>query len=232
MALYIVLFLHQTATSRIKHLSRTQLYIVLFLHQTATQNWKFGIFFSCISFYSYIKPQRQTLNPFSNCVVYRSIPTSNRNDSWSLRVRLKVVYRSIPTSNRNRKGASTARAAVVYRSIPTSNRNFKRLVVVRQPLYIVLFLHQTATLYGCYFSDWRLYIVLFLHQTATDSRWQFAGELLYIVLFLHQTATTHLLLIVMSSCISFYSYIKPQLDSRLQKRRDVVYRSIPTSNRN
>ena len=79
--------------------------------------------FRCISFYSYIKPQLKDDHGRTQNVVYRSIPTSNRNDSWSLRVRLKVVYRSIPTSNRNeRSGRSQIRK-----------------------LYIVLFLHQTAT---------------------------------------------------------------------------------------
>ena len=143
--LYIVLFLHQTATLN-PCLRRTRmLYIVLFLHQTATHLCVLHVECSCISFYSYIKPQLQPTNTIHRCVVYRSIPTSNRNSLL-----------------------------------------FSRLAVL---LYIVLFLHQTAT---------NIFIIVFVC-------------VLYIVLFLHQTATLMLWLTFRASCISFYSYIKPQL---------------------
>ena len=122
--LYIVLFLHQTATFNLRLRSRIGLYIVLFLHQTATR----------------VAPLVQ-----SRSVVYRSIPTSNRNLSLNGGANFIVVYRSIPTSNRN-----------------SGNHRLKA-----RKLYIVLFLHQTATA-GCV-------------QPKTDG------------------------------CISFYSYIKPQL---------------------
>ena len=55
----------------------------------------------CISFYSYIKPQQFIGHTDNTCVVYRSIPTSNRNLSHGHNSVLMVVYRSIPTSNRN-----------------------------------------------------------------------------------------------------------------------------------
>ena len=121
-------------------------------------------------------------------------------------------------------------------------------------LYIVLFLHQTATLLGVLLVGVQLYIVLFLHQTAT-ARYEGHGvPRLYIVLFLHQTATllhpgcciscciSFYSYIkpqpnptspeVVRGCISFYSYIKPQLQPSLEMLFAVVYRSIPTSNRN
>ena len=103
---------------------------------------------SCISFYSYIKPQHSTV-----C----------RLNGW-------VVYRSIPTSNRNEKSFS----------------NGGKL----------------------------LYIVLFLHQTATISLQKALRLLLYIVLFLHQTATFYYFSALGKRCISFYSYIKPQHRTR------------------
>ena len=143
---------------------------------------------SCISFYSYIKPQHKPVE----------------------RIILQVVYRSIPTSNRNGKHALLSPSAVVYRSIPTSNRNLLCLVIHVEALYIVLFLHQTATL---------------------AQRGEY-GEALYIVLFLHQTATLKSSLKHWRSCISFYSYIKPQLLLISTFLVNVVYRSIPTSNRN
>ena len=81
---------------------------------------------SCISFYSYIKPQLAGYRPLLSDVVYRSIPTSNRNHGDVIRIHEFVVYRSIPTSNRN---------------LLLPNSSTPRL-------YIVLFLHQTATLFS------------------------------------------------------------------------------------
>ena len=147
---------------------RRKLYIVLFLHQTATQHVILLYWFCCISFYSYIKPQLSWLFLFCAGVVYRSIPTSNRNHDSSSLIRLQVVYRSIPTSNRNLQGAEHVPTLVVYRSIPTSNRNQLGPVHHADELYIVLFLHQTATTTHHWHCLPALYIVLFLHQTATS----------------------------------------------------------------
>ena len=120
----------------------------------------------CISFYSYIKPQ------------------------------LHIIY--------------SIKDVVVYRSIPTSNRNLRTEVI----------------------ESLLLYIVLFLHQTATELVANTPNYLLYIVLFLHQTATSSIRTFNFSSCISFYSYIKPQPMKQIDYNTFVVYRSIPTSNRN
>ena len=123
-----------------------------------------------------------------NVVVYRSIPTSNRNFAGVAVVEAEVVYRSIPTSNRNYVVESYIDGRVVYRSIPTSNRNGDSFRI-------------TPTL---------LYIVLFLHQTATEARswaWQSSCISFYSYIkpqLLHKTKGQR------ESCISFYSYIKPQ----------------------
>ena len=189
-----------------------KLYIVLFLHQTATRHRSYPYWYSCISFYSYIKPQQLWEPKEILCVVYRSIPTSNRNGNlyghkvhelyivlflhqtatprggglnfyccisfysyikpqltYTLREAQAVVYRSIPTSNRNTDREADCVGLVVYRSIPTSNRNFPTSTRPRRKLYIVLFLHQTATMESKLMPVSLLYIVLFLHQTATMS---------------------------------------------------------------
>ena len=121
---------------------------------------------------------------------------------------------------------------VVYRTIPTSNHNCKQ--------------HK--------YSIFLLYIVLFLHQTTTVNHMTFRMIMLYIVLFLHQTTTCYLFAWFFSSCISYYSYIKPQLPidgyswwcrcisyySYIKPQPNfvcscfswVVYRTIPTSNHN
>ena len=55
---------------------------------------------------------------------------------------------------------------------------------------------------------------------------------LYIFWFLHQTTTTALSVLKIICCISFDSYIKPQLVVRLSCWCLVVYLLIPTSNHN
>ena len=80
---------------------------------------------------------------------------------------------------------------VVYLLIPTSNHNL------------------------WYVSDYThlLYIFWFLHQTTTLLSLLFKYDLLYIFWFLHQTTTIQYLLRYQRSCISFDSYIKPQLSA-------------------
>ena len=56
--------------------------------------------------------------------------------------------------------------------------------------------------------------------------------LLYIVLFLHQTTTYGYGYFFKRCCISYYSYIKPQLSYAQAFKAIVVYRTIPTSNHN
>ena len=55
------------------------LHIVLFLHQTTTQHDVCLFHLCCISYYSYIKPQRTNSILRYEQVVYRTIPTSNYN---------------------------------------------------------------------------------------------------------------------------------------------------------
>ena len=57
-------------------------------------------------------------------------------------------------------------------------------------------------------------------------------RLLYIVLFLHQTTTRLISKRISACCISYYSYIKPQLLFLPISGAVVVYRTIPTSNHN
>ena len=55
------------------------LYIFIFLHQTTTDVKEKYNLISCISLYSYIKPQRIILLIIILSVVYLYIPTSNHN---------------------------------------------------------------------------------------------------------------------------------------------------------
>ena len=142
----------------------------------------------CISFYSYIKPQR---------------------------IRSKA-YRGL----------------VVYRSIPTSNRNFMGVNSVDDMLYIVLFLHQTATAFVELQQHLRC-ISFYSYIKPQHAPWCLSSP--YCCISFYSYIKPQLSGPTLSSrhcCISFYSYIKPQLDARKLKRLYVVYRSIPTSNRN
>ena len=144
--------------------------------------------------------------------------------------------------------------SVVYRSFPTSNHNSATSFNTDAALYIVRFLHQTTTSYCTLPTDFLLYIVRFLHQTTTVITSNPNLELLYIVRFLHQTTTIVIYLLFNECCISFVSYIKPQLPTVAEFQSDccisfvsyikpqraatrkrgelVVYRSFPTSNHN
>ena len=123
MLLYIFWFLHQTTTSAFACTSFTTLYIFWFLHQTTTTTKNSLISCGCISFDSYIKPQR--------CVC--------------LPEQLLVVYLLIPTSNHNFDVCSRLLDYVVYLLIPTSNHNSLLTLATKLLLYIFWFLHQTTT---------------------------------------------------------------------------------------
>ena len=143
-------------------------------------------------------------------VVYRTIPTSNHNPVKEKHNYKYVVYRTIPTSNHNPLSFVVTMIFVVYRTIPTSNHNNKGVV-----LGIVCVVYRTIPTSNhnkikCFDIISLLYIVLFLHQTTTST-----------------STTTHT-----SSCISYYSYIKPQPKRLSYARLFVVYRTIPTSNHN
>ena len=142
----------------------------------------------CISFDSYIKPQR-----YSAMVIFLS---------------------------------------VVYLLIPTSNHNSLNLSIFRLLLYIFWFLHQTTTtnkacifLICCISFDSYIkpqLVTLFIycegvvylliptsnHNQEVEKN---VAQTLYIFWFLHQTTTAISFCIDGICCISFDSYIKPQL---------------------
>ena len=105
-------------------------------------------------------------------------------------------------------------------------------IKITRELYIFWFLHQTTT--NGYFLPlcYGLYIFWFLHQTTTPRFILFHSVSLYIFWFLHQTTTSSAYKRMPLSCISFDSYIKPQLLSTSPIFIGVVYLLIPTSNHN
>ena len=143
---------------------------------------------SCISFDSYIKPQLPALP----------------HQSWQ----------------------------VVYLLIPTSNHNFNNVYTWISLLYIFWFLHQTTTLCGetlrtqcCISFDSYIkpqllprkalpFSVVYLLIPTSNHNYTKGGYFvgsLYIFWFLHQTTTSMMVDGSCCGCISFDSYIKPQL---------------------
>ena len=85
--------------------------------------------YRCLSVYSYIKPQRcgiECLGPCRCLSVYSYIKPQPLASACNLYF---VVYLSIPTSNHNFLGNVNNRLSVVYLSIPTSNHNFGTLTL-------------------------------------------------------------------------------------------------------
>ena len=127
------------------------------------------------------------------------------------RVNIKhVVYLLIPTSNHNLRRSLEILWFVVYLLIPTSNHN----------------------MYDARLKAFRLYIFWFLHQTTTVPQLDYSHVGLYIFWFLHQTTTECAFGGAVARCISFDSYIKPQLFELVYEYINVVYLLIPTSNHN
>ena len=209
LSLYILIFLHQTAT-RERENSERMLYILIFLHQTATREFTRFRIQSCISLYSYIKPQRKlwTCSLYLRCI---SLYSYIKPQPVALAQLIGyAVYPYIPTSNRNESLNSLNLSLAVYPYIPTSNRNRIQRENSEIQLYILIFLHQTATERefrihdsGCIslysyikpqqriqreFREFAVYPYIPTSNRNVPNVWDFSDRL-YILIFLHQTAT-------------------------------------------
>ena len=251
--LYIFWFLHQTTTICCIIVYIFLLYIFWFLHQTTTAFLHSSIILGCISFDSYIKPQQCIHSLWKFGVVYLLIPTSNHNLSlrtsniselyifwflhqtttcssaencsgtlyifWFLHQTTTVDYVCSGTAGcisfdsyikPQLEVFRTWNERVVYLLIPTSNHNL--------PLGSVNLMA----------------VVYLLIPTSNHNQFKPTSHpiLLYIFWFLHQTTTSVLRIVFLMSCISFDSYIKPQLHLSVHDIDGVVYLLIPTSNHN
>ena len=146
--LYIFWILHQTTTRIVHNHTLGMLYIFWILHQTTTCRVADPPKLCCISFESYIKPQLPRFPEEPPTVVYLLNPTSNHNNQHNLDHLLLVVYLLNPTSNHNRN----------------------TLHQYNLQLYIFWILHQTTTLFFCFYRERLLYIFWILHQTTTIPR--------------------------------------------------------------
>ncbi len=143
---------------------------------------------NCISSFSYIKPQRTKSSKFSaiHCISsFSYIKPQLYGTESGLHL---IVYHPFPTSNHNLVHIFVFAHLIVYHPFPTSNHNF---------------------------------------TTPTSP-----VMLLYIILFLHQTTTVTTLATLVVDCISSFSYIKPQPSLPASDSLWIVYHPFPTSNHN
>ena len=208
--LYIVLFLHQTTTYQKENPEDDWLYIVLFLHQTTTLRRLYG---EPIMLYIVLFLHQTTTEFVLSICKNKLYIVLFLHQTTTMRQKIRFFLRCISYYSYIKPQPASSllfSEEVVYRTIPTSNHNWLN----------------TKS------SPYWLYIVLFLHQTTTKLQKWMLPNLLYIVLFLHQTTTLLLVSRFALSCISYYSYIKPQPRKGLPSFLCVVYRTIPTSNHN
>ena len=209
------------------------MYIFWFLHQTTTYLRFLSFHYGCISFDSYIKPQPRLL---VLVIVERCISFDSYIKPQLLLLLRLWRRRCISFDSYIKPQPKTVTAqdgGVVYLLIPTSNHNVGAQLNKYSLLYIFWFLHQTTTMYVVPLPVYTLYIFWFLHQTTTVTALKTIAEtlyifwflhqtttyvimilqniMLYIFWFLHQTTTLHNLVLLSQRCISFDSYIKPQL---------------------
>ena len=121
---------------------------------------------------------------------------------------------------------------VVYPLIPTSNHNHPVNIIDMYMLYILWFLHQTTTFLSTQQGGMNVVYPLIPTSNHNPGWCCYCRYTLYILWFLHQTTTVPCQIQPPVGCISFDSYIKPQLVAAIGCRLEVVYPLIPTSNHN
>ena len=209
--------------------------------------------YSCISFDSYIKPQPEGERKLRFLVVYLLTPTSNHNYKNLFKLEQFVVYLLTPTSNHNSMNTipSSDTLYIFWLLHQTTTLIFS--IQSHTMLYIFWLLHQTTTL----LEDIKLHIrcisfdsyikpqlsypqrcylsVVYLLTPTSNHNIRHSREAtlrLYIFWLLHQTTTKMSAIASPTSCISFDSYIKPQLIGNHKCAVFVVYLLTPTSNHN
>ena len=186
----------------------------------------------CISYYSYIKPQQRIMLITHLLVVYHTIPTSNHNCVRPRQNCKIVVYHTIPTSNHNLllmiKCFVWLYIILFLHQTTTQVQSFSNLdrcisyysyikpqLLVTLERYPVVVYHTIPT--SNHNSIGRLVMSLYVvYHTIPTSNHNCRQSLppcllLYIILFLHQTTTYGAFGLFLLRCISYYSYIKPQL---------------------
>ena len=208
--LYILLFLHQTTTLLDLLGYGFRLYILLFLHQTTTEN---ELLSGCWMLYILLFLHQTTTlaldeHKKAGCISYYSYIKPQPELVSLLSVPRCISYYSYIKPQRIFVPNESSPSCISYYSYIKP----QHFVTVRRPLHVVYLTIPTSN-----------------HNT---SRYNYQSCWLYILLFLHQTTTCEVFTFFSKSCISYYSYIKPQPIKKDPRCKIVVYLTIPTSNHN
>ena len=187
---------------------------------------------SCISFDSYIKPQRQSYMQEStmSCISFDSYIKPQLGKQGRLIDACCISFDSyIKPQPYN---VASAYKAVVYLLIPTSNHNRTELSSVFIVLYIFWFLHQTTTCRTCHHSPYSC-ISFDSYIKPQPALWSF-GDCTVVYLLIptsnhNISSVTPMLGIVVYLLIPTSNH---NLQLSVSSTSRVVYLLIPTSNHN
>ena len=144
--LYIFWILHQTTTRRCSDTVHTGCISFESYIKPQRKGGFFLILDSCISFESYIKPQHvgKWQQNFQSCISFESYikpqPSVMKTTLWSCCISFESYIKPQP------QWVVDSLGGVVYLLNPTSNHNFSRIAIILLALYIFWILHQTTTM--------------------------------------------------------------------------------------
>ena len=186
-------------------------------------------------------------------VVYLLNPTSNHNCArlWEYKRQLYIfwiLHQTTTCEGYNRRGICCISFESYIKPQPPRLAGFEDDSCISFESYIkpqpprlagfeddvVYLLNPTSNHNHHYHRYDQLEVVYLLNPTSNHNRGHKASisSWLYIFWILHQTTTVRLLRMLLQSCISFESYIKPQLHPLTPSSLAVVYLLNPTSNHN
>ena len=246
-----------TPTSNHNHTFATSaiigLYIFWLLHQTTTRRASTTILCSCISFDSYIKPQPIGEYGTSSYVVYLLTPTSNHNrKEVQIEYETLYIFWLLHQTTTAKVSGSTGEGCISFDSYikpqPAPSPIYEVSRCISFDSYIKPQLNRCADIFESVVylltptsnHNWRVLfieeslVVYLLTPTSNHnlSYTRIKHKELYIFWLLHQTTTAADTYGKQFGCISFDSYIKPQLGLYADYRWQVVYLLTPTSNHN
>ena len=254
MPLYIFWFLHQTTTYLLAQFGGQALYIFWFLHQTTTlllilclflscisfdsyikpqlRLPQGCIYFSCISFDSYIKPQLSPSTPFFGtcCISFDSYIKPQRLGILGLMASRCISFDSYIKPQHASPDGVAASGCISFDSYIKPQRHAWRGEELGSCISFDSYIKPQLRR-----SSAHPRTVVYLLIPTSNHNLPREGEKhwkLYIFWFLHQTTTPILIWSSFPGCISFDSYIKPQLWIQVLCFLLVVYLLIPTSNHN
>ena len=186
------------------------MYIFIFLHQTTTFADYHNASWSCISLYSYIKPQLR-IKPYRFMrVVYLYIPTSNHNLQIAhLCIAQLYIFIFLHQTTTHYRQSPSKKGCISLYSYIKPQPPPKMAAAPRRCISLYSYIKPQPTCMLIKISSSCISLYSYIKPQHPNESFKIGY-----------------------SCISLYSYIKPQLPSWLLRCHRVVYLYIPTSNHN